>query len=398
MAGWKRNLYVITAAELVAIAGFTVVMPFLPFYVQELGITDPDQVKLWTGWLSSAQSITMALAAPIWGSLADRFGRKIMVERAMFGGAIIFVAMGFVQNVQQLLVLRALQGLVTGTVSAATALVASTTPRGESGSSMGTLQTGIYLGASVGPLVGGVIADTLGYSAAFWITSACLFLGGLSVFLLVNEENAQPESLVGRQDSHLWDGLVSVLRSAQLRIIFAVRLIARLGSRIISPLLPLFIQELVVESPRLATIAGTISGLGAFSSAGGALFLGRKSDQIGHRKMLILCSFGIALFYLPQSLVTDPLQLGVLQMVTSFLMAGILASVAALLATLVPEGRQGAVYGISTTIVASANAIAPMIGAGIGVWLGLRPVFLVATLLFVVGGMIPIFFPSDISD
>jgi DHA1 family multidrug resistance protein-like MFS transporter len=390
MASWQRNLYVITAAELVAIVGFSVITPFLPFYVQELGITDPDQVKLWSGWLNSANAISMAIMAPIWGSLADRYGRKMMVERAMFGGALLFLVMGWAQTVQQLVVLRLLQGGLTGTVAAATALVASTTPRDRSGFSQGTLQTGIFLGGSLGPLMGGVLADTLGYRAAFWTTSGCLFLAGLGVHWLVHEGAFRPEEFAGRGDGHWWDGLLVVLRSGQLRVLFLIRMLARLGSRVTGPMLPLFVQELVAGPAKLATITGTISGLGAFSAAAGASFLGRMSDRVGHRKLLLICISGLAIFYLPQSLVTSPSQLGLLQVIASFLMAGVLASVSALLARMVPEGRQGAVYGVNTTIVAGANALAPMLGASAAIWWGLRSIFVAASGLFVVGGLVAV--------
>ena len=129
MEDWKRNLYVIWVAELVAIAGFSFVFPFQPYYVQELGVTDLKQVEFWSGLLFAAQAIPMAIFAPIWGSLSDRYGRKLMVERAMFGGAVVLAAMGLVQNVQQLVILRVIQGALTGTVAAATSLVASSTPR-----------------------------------------------------------------------------------------------------------------------------------------------------------------------------------------------------------------------------------------------------------------------------
>jgi DHA1 family multidrug resistance protein-like MFS transporter len=165
-------------------------------------------------------------------------------------------------------------------------------------------------------------------------------------------------------------------------------MMARLASRIISPMLPLFVQELASGSARLATIAGTISGAGAFAAAAGASLLGRASDKIGHRKLLLICIFGMAIFYLPQSLVTNSFQLGVLQVVASFLMAGVLASIAALLARLVPEGRQGAMYGVNTTIVAGANALAPIVGASAAIWWGLRSIFLVAAGLFVAGGLV----------
>jgi DHA1 family multidrug resistance protein-like MFS transporter len=390
MASWQRNLYVITGAELVAIIGFSVITPFLPYYVQELGVTDPDRVKLWSGWLISANAISMAFMAPIWGSLADRYGRKMMVERAMFGGALLFLAMGWAKTVQQLVVLRLLQGALTGTVAAATALVASTTPRDRAGFSQGTLQTGIFLGGALGPLMGGVLADTLGYRAAFWATAGFLFLAGIAVHLLVNEGASRPEEFAGRGDGHLWDGLLIVLRSGHLLVVFTIRMLARLGSQIMSPMLPLFVQQLVEGPGRLATITGTISGLGALAAAVGAAVLGRMSDHLGHRRLLLICLSGLAIFYLPQSLVTNPYQLGLLQVAASFLMAGVLSSVSALLARLVPEGRQGAVYGVNTTIVAGANALAPMIGASVAIWWGLRSIFVVASALFLVGGVVAV--------
>lgn len=396
MGSWERNLYTITVAELVAIIGFTIITPFLPFYVQELGITDPDAVKLWSGWLNSANAISMAVMAPVWGLLADRFGRKVMVERSMFGGALIFLAMGLAQTVQQLVALRLLQGAVTGTVAAATALVASTTPRERSGFSQGTLQTGIFLGGSLGPLLGGLLADTLGYRAAFWTTSGCLFLAGVAVHRLVREGVAPSADSVGSEDGRWWTGLLEVVRSAHLRLVFAIRMLARLGSGIMSPMLPLFVQQLVTGSARLATISGTISGVGALAAAAGSAVLGRLSDRVGDRKLLLVCISGLALFYLPQSLVNNPVQLGLLQVIASFLMAGVLASVSALLARLVPEGRQGAVYGVNTTIVAGAAALAPMIGASAAVWWGLRSIFVVASALFVAGGLVAawLFIPS----
>jgi MFS transporter, DHA1 family, multidrug resistance protein len=385
MAGWKRNLYVLTAAELVAVAGFSVVMPFMAYYVQELGITDPQQVKLWTGWLFSSHAISMAVAAPIWGSLADRYGRKMMVERAMFGGALAFLAMGYATSVEQLLVLRIIQGTLTGTIPAATALVASTAPRDHSGSSQGTLQTGIFLGASVGPLIGGVAADLLGFRGAFWVTSALLMLAGVSVRLFVNEGESQPEQLAGRKDGRLWDGLWLVLASPVLRMVLTVRFVDRLGSQVVQPMLPLFVQEIAPDVVRLATITGVITGMSALASAIGSFVLGRAADRVGLRKMLVMASGAMALFYVLQIGVSNPWQLGVWQFAAGFAMAGVLASISALLATLVPEGRQGAVYGVSTTIVAAANALASMLGAGVAVWWGLRSTFGVAAVLFGLG-------------
>ena len=228
MQSWQRNLYVLWVAELLAISGFSVVMPFLPYYVQELGITSLEDAEMWSGILFAIHAVLMGIFAPIWGSLADMYGRKLMVERAMFGGAVILAAMGFVRNVPQLLILRALQGCVTGTVAAATTLVAGSTPRQRVGYALGLLQVAIYGGASVGPLLGGLVADAFGYRAAFWVTGVLLFGAGLLVLFLVQE----PSDLPARQGSGfegMWQGLMLIVRSRALLAVFSVRVIMSSG-------------------------------------------------------------------------------------------------------------------------------------------------------------------------
>ncbi len=402
-ASWKRNLYVIWVAELVAIAGFSVVMPFLPYYVQELGVTDPAQVAIWSALLFTAQGITMAIFAPIWGSLADRYGRKLMVERAMFGGAVLLGAMGLVRNVQQLAILRLLQGCVTGTVPAATTLVASSVPRRRAGYALGLLQMAIYSGASAGPLLGGFVADAFGYRAAFWVTAALLFASGLSVFFLVEErfepsrqkenspaEGLGPSAVEGSgpgSGEGFWQGLALVLRSRALLVMFGTRLVMNLGSRIMAPMLPLFVQSLMPGGERVASVAGLITGVGAATSALGAVTLGRVGDRVGHQRVLVASAAGAAALYIPQFFVGTPTQLLILQGAVGVALGGILASVSATLATLAPEGRQGVVYGVDTSAVSVANAIAPMAGAFVATGLGLRFIFLCTAGIFALAAL-----------
>jgi DHA1 family multidrug resistance protein-like MFS transporter len=406
-------------AELVAIAGFSVVMPFLPYYVQELGVTDPEQVAIWSGLLFTGQAVTMAIFAPIWGSLADRYGRKLMVERAMFGGAVLLGAMGLVRNVQQLAILQVLQGCVTGTVPAATTLVASSVPRRRAGYALGLLQMAIYSGASAGPLLGGFVADTFGYQAAFWVTAALLFASGLSVFFLVEEHFGSSQQ---KQDSPaggsgpsgstepvlstaeglaevpaegpglssaegFWQGLALVLQSRALLVMFGTRLVMNFGSRIMGPMLPLFVQSLMPGGERVASVTGLITGVGAATSALGAVALGRVGDRIGHRRVLVACAIGAAALYIPQFFAGTPTQLLILQGVVGVALGGILASVSATLAGLAPEGRQGTVYGVDASAVSVANAIAPMAGAAIAAGLGLRFIFLCAAGIFALAAL-----------
>jgi DHA1 family multidrug resistance protein-like MFS transporter len=395
---WKRNLYVIWVAELVAIAGFAVIFPFLPFFVQELGITDSQQVKLWSGALFATQAVTMAIFAPIWGSVADRYGRKLMVQRAMFGGAVVLAAMGFVENVWQLAILRAIQGMITGTVPAATTLVASSTPRDRSGYALGLLQMAVWTGASVGPLLGGLVADTWGYRAAFWVTGSLLFIAGLTVWRFVEEEFEPPKRDGEGSDDGFWDGLKVVVRDRGLVSIFSIRFIVRTAVRLMGPVLPLFIQGLVPPTGRVATITGLISGVRAAAGAIGAVTLGRASDRLGYRRVLLTCAVGTAILYIPQFFVTNPWQLLVLQGAVGLVMSGVLASISALLANLAPEGRQGAVYGVDSSVVAMANAVGPMLGASVAAAIGLRASFLLTAGIFALAaGLAWVMVPKTIS-
>ena len=380
---WRRNLAVLWIAELIAIAGFSVTLPFLPYYVQELGISEVTQVAFWSGLLTSSQAVTMAIVAPVWGSLADRYGRKIMVVRAMFGGAVVIASMGFVRNVYQLMILRAIQGTLTGTVPAATTLVASSTPEERRGSALGLLQMAIYMGGSVGPLIGGLIADSMGYRPTFWVTGGLLFAAGVLVATLVREDFTPPEQVRGQPRPPLLSGLLLVFRTRALMIVLGIRVLMRMAVRVVGPVLPLFIQSIAAPgTPKIASLTGTIAGLASAASAIGAVILGRVADKTGPRRILIVCGITACVLYAAQSAVQTPAQFMVLRTLSGVAMGGIISSVSALQASLAPKGRYGAVYGVDTSMVAAANAIAPMVGAGLTVTFGLSSVFVAAAAIY----------------
>ncbi len=396
-ASWRRNLVVIWFTELVAVVGFTVIMPILPLYIPELGVQSEREIRIWSGVVFSAHAVTMGFFGPIWGALSDRYGRKVMVERAMFGGALLIGLMGLAQNVQQLALLRALQGALTGTVTAANALVATTAPRERAGYALGLLQMAIYIGASAGPLLGGLVADNLGYQAAFWVTGVLLFLAALGVLTLVREEFQPVTPLIDGQAStngvrmpirrRMWQRLAPVLGSSSLLGLLGVRLLMRLGVRLLGPVLPLLIQDIAPAGARVASITGLISGVSAAAGAVGALGLGRLGNRVGYRGILVICAIASAACYVPQCFVSDPAALLFLQAGTGLAMGGIVASLSASLARLAPEGQEGIVYGVDASVVAAANAIGPMTGSALAAWLGLRVPFLFAAGVFGLAGV-----------
>ncbi len=394
---WRRNLAVIWFAELIAIAGFTVVMPLLPLYLSELGVAGERATRIWAGLMFFGHSVMMGILGPIWGALGDRYGRKLMVERAMFAGAVLIGLMGLATNAPQLALLRMAQGGLTGTITAANALVATTTPRKRAGFALGLLQVAIYMGASVGPLLGGLVADSLGYRAAFWTTGALLFVAGLGVLALVEDPfrrgvpsgrertSARAHELTLRQ--RVWGHLSPILSLPSLLAVLGVNLLMRLGARLMVPVLPLFVQEIVPPGARVASINGLISGAGALAGAVGALGLGWLGDRLGSRAILVTSALVSIACYVPQYFVTETTSLLLLQAGTGLAMGGLLTSLSAFLARVSPEGQEGIVYGVETSVTATANAIGPMMGSLLAAWLGLRVPFLVAAGIFGLAGL-----------
>lgn len=389
---WKRNLRAIWFAELVAIVGFTVVIPILPLYVRELGVTGQNEIRLWSGVIFSAQAVTMAIFGPIWGALGDRYGRKVMVERAMLTGALVITLMGIVRTPQQLALLRALQGALTGTVTAATALVATSAPEDKTGYALGTLQMAVYVGASAGPLLGGLVADTFGYRSAFFVTGALLLIAAIFVLVLVEEPkradgqtqafDLDPE---GGLRQRLARHMAPFLSSPPLLAVLTMHVILRLAARLSQPTLPLFVEFLSPTGTRTATLTGLISGANALGGALGGRQLGALGDRLGYRTIMVTCALGSVLCYVPQSLVAYSWWLIPLQAMAGLAMGGILAAISASLAVLAPRGNEGIVYGVDASVVSVANVIGPMTGSFLAAWLGLRAPFLAAAAVFGVG-------------
>lgn len=381
MKNWKINLAAAWVAQFFCIAGFNAAFPFLPFYIRELGVTELHEVELWSGALLSSAAVSMALISPVWGILADRYGRKLMVERATFGGAVVLTAMAFAGNVQQLFVLRLLQGLLSGTVPAFMTLTASFAPPSQAGFALGMMQMAVYTGSSVGPLIGGLVADHLGYRWAFAVTGILLFTGGLLVYFFVHENFVRPEK---KNPSN------SIAASARtivgsLPVLGAILALGGIymGNTTPSPLLPLLVESLQRDASRINTATGTLYGINAVASAISAALIGRLGDRKGYRQVLLACCIGAIAAYLGQALTPTLAGLFVATFMAGFCIGGLMPTANAILARMVPSGQQGAVYGISNSVNAAGRAIGPMLGASVATALGLRFGFAVAALVFV---------------
>jgi MFS transporter, DHA1 family, multidrug resistance protein len=373
MPAWRRNLYILVVVQLISTAGFSLVFPFVPLYVREIGIATRGSVAFWSGLAFSSQAFTMMLAAPIWGAVADRYGRKVMLVRATFGGAILLILMGMVQNAEQLVVLRTIQGFVTGVVPAVSALVAASAPRERLGESLGLLNTSRAVGVAIGPVIGGIIGDAFGFRESFWITGALLAISGVCALLWVREEFVPPKA--SKQRVGFFEAYRLLLQMPGMSGLYGLQFLRSLGQTMILPMAALFVVELMGETTGAASITGLIIGLASFTAATSGVWLGRMGDRIGHTKVLIGSALVAALLYAPQPFVTHVWQLVALQALQGFAAGGLIPSISALMNLWSPVGKQGAVYGLDTSVNAGARSIAPMLGAAIAVWFGLRGVF-----------------------
>ena len=281
---------------------FGFVLPFLPLYLKEIGVTPESAVVFWSGALVTSTGVSLAIFSPIWGALADRYGRKVMVLRALLVGGLIIALMGLVQNVGQFLVLRILQGMFTGTIAAATALVASIVPRERLAASMGQLQTSVYVGIAAGPVMGGVIAQAVGIRGTFFIAGAMLAIGGVFVWQFVHEHFTPPST---RRPLGFFESLRLGLRSRTLMPLMVTLLLVQLSTAIVFPILPLFVERISQAGDPVKLYAGLAFGATAVFSALAALAYSRLVDRTGYRRILIFACFGAALLFLPQAFVQN---------------------------------------------------------------------------------------------
>lgn len=383
MNQWKKNLYVTWVAETICLMAFSFVLPFLPYFIQELGIHNQESVALWSGFLGTATPLVMVISAPFWGALADKYGRKIMLTRAMFSGCLILALMAIVRTVGQLLVLRLVQGVLTGTFVAAVALVASQTPPENSGYSLGLMQTAVYAGSSLGPLLGGLASDIWGYRFSFLFSSLTLGLAALMILVGVEEKfMPRPEN---RTDDT--SGAERFSPRFNLWLLLMVLLIFQLSGTIISPILPLFIQKMAFSSKYLASTAGSVLAAAAVASVFSAILVGKISDRTGHEKILLPLLFLAGSLMIIQAFSQSVRQLFFWRVAYGLVSGGIMPLVNSLINLASERQHLGKAFGLVGSISALGSGIGPVLGGTISSLLGIQAPFVFGGTLLLLSGL-----------
>lgn len=393
MASWKRTFYSAWMAQVLSIIGFGLALPFLPFYIRELGVQGEAELARWAGITTSAAGLSLAIFAPLWGFLADRFGRKAMVVRAMLGGVVVLTLMAFAQSVEQVVALRLLQGALTGTIAASVALVASVTPPHRTGYTLGMMQAGVFVGFSFGPLVGGVLADRFGYRATFLAGAAMVLVGGLLVAFGTHEgfRRADPAT-----DGRNGSGLRDILRnSAYLSAIFVLFSI-RFSDSLPTPAFPLIVRKLHLLEETLNSVTGSIIFCTGAAAALAAAVLGRQSDRWGHKRVLMILSGATAVVLIATAFVRNLGQLFVVRALFGLTAGGMIPAANALICRFTTDRNIGKAYGIATSVASFGWFLGPLAGGYLAASRGLRTPFLVAGLCqIVVTGIVLLFVKTN---
>ena len=348
---------VLLVSQLAATTGFMFVIPFLPLYVQRLGVEDAGHAAAWAGLLNTATAVTMALAAPLWGKLGDRYGQKKMLLRATLAGSLMLGLMGLVTSPWQLLLLRLLQGSLTGTVAAATVLVSATAPPEKASSRLGALQTFIFCASAAGPFAGGVFADLVGIRASFGVTAALLAASGLMVLFGVRED--EPFGSDAGEDGASGDGTLPGWRLFPgVLALFVVHL----SITAVHPVLPGFLETIMEEPVRVASLAGQILGAGALAAALGSLIGGHVATRAGVWATVVGALSVAGLASLPQAAVSSVSELFVLRLVADFALGMVIPVANLAVRSAVTPERQGAAFGVAASATSAAFGLGPLGG------------------------------------
>ena len=344
MEQWKRNVYICTLAAFITTVGMSQLAPMLPLYIRTLGVDDPGEVARWAGIIFAMNFVTLAVFSPIWGRLSDRYGRKIMCLRAVIWLAVINFGMGMAQNVYHLVILRLLQGALSGFLATAIPLVSSESPTHRAGWALGVFYTGQISGTLVGPLLGGWLAETVGFRHTYFVVAVFCLLSSLAIMGIHETRKVSDTDSV---KASYRDVFASLPRPVALYGVFVTTFTLQFSLMCIEPILTVFIAGLVPESHHIALISGAVFSSAGFASALFGSRLGSLSDRIGAQKVLFCALLTACAVAVPQAYVTAPWQLGALRFIHGIAVAGLMPSVNHLIKDFTPPEFLGRMYGIN---------------------------------------------------
>ncbi|MBY3595794.1 multidrug efflux MFS transporter [Rhizobium bangladeshense] len=378
---WKRNLAVSLTGSFTTIVAMTLLLPFLPLYVEELGVTGHAAIVQWSGIAYGATFLAAALVAPLWGRLGDIYGRKLMLVRASLGMTLAISLMGMAGNVWQLVALRLFVGLAGGYASGSMVLVATQTPKDRSAWALGVLSSGIMAGNLVGPLIGGALPPIIGIRGTFLTAGGMIFLAFLATILLIKEEKSPARSRAAKASG----GWKSIADKRPVIAMLATGMLLMFANMSIEPIITVYVAQIVPVETQVTMISGLVMSAAALGSILSASWLGRLADRIGHWPVIAGALAVAGLLLIPQAFVTSSWQLIILRFLMGAALGGLLPCIAAIIRHSVPDSAAGSILGLSVSSQYVGQVAGPILGGFVGGHIGMRAVFLGTSLLLVAG-------------
>ena len=380
---WRRNLWVCVFGSFTTIVAMTLLLPFLPLYVAQLGVTDHAAIVQWSGAAYGATFLSAAIFAPLWGRLGDQYGRKLMLIRSSLGMAVAMSLIGLSQNVYELVGLRLLAGLLGGYSSGSNILVATQTPRARTAWALGMMASGIMAGNLAGPLIGGILPPLIGIRMTFFAAGAIIFVAFIATSVLIREEPRPRRSKGARKEG----GWSAVPNKAPVLAMLVTGTLLMFANMSIEPIITVYVQQIIGNSAQVTIVAGLVMSAAALGSILSASRLGKLADRIGHWPVIVGCLAVCAALLVPQAFVTAGWQLILLRFLMGLSLGGLLPCVTAVIRHNVPERVTGSILGLATSSQYVGQVTGPLVGGFVGGHFGMRAVFIGTSALMAVGAL-----------
>ena len=385
METWKRTVYISLVCVFCIAFGVSQLAPILPLYFHNLGVQTPEAMSLWSGLATGATYIIVCLAAPFWGRVADKKGRKITLIRSSFGMALCNVLIAFQTTPEGVVLIRLIQGRVSGFYSASITLIASEAPIERTGWALGLLASANLAGSLIGPLLGGYIADTVGIRNDFIIVGIIMGLAGVLATIFIHENyvpKPNPEKLSIRKLKEQIPEFNSIVALCVASFIYAICIMS------LQPVISVYIKGIVPsDTENLAFIAGAVFSAMGIAQLMSSSPLGKLVDKIGPRKVLVISLVYVGILNIPQAYVTDVYQLALIRFLQGFGLGGMLPALNTYLSSKTPREFTGQVFSYNQSCLFFGYFLGSVGGASLMAWLGFTTLFWVSGGLFILSAL-----------
>ncbi|MFC7391802.1 MFS transporter [Scopulibacillus cellulosilyticus] len=382
MHNWKRSVKILWLCNFMINAGMTMIMPFLPLFLETLGVHRHHELSLWTGVIFSATFLSGAIMAPIWGIFADKYGQRVNLIRAGIGMGIITFLMAFSISPAMLLILRFIVGFFSGFITVSFSYLSRITPRNETGTALGLLQTGGVSGGIIGPLLGGALSDLFGFRPVFAVTGILILLTTLLVIFFL-EKDPVVQTTKAKEGS-----FAEILKNPILIVLLIATFIVQAAILGTNSMMTIFVKTLVPYSHNLAFISGFAASIAGIANMIGSPYLGRLSDKLGQAKTLPVAMVLCGLFTLPQIWTHHIWELYIWRFAQGLLLGGMWPAIQALIHLKTAKHIQGRAFGVTSSSRFLGNLAGPLVAGWISGYLSISYVFAFSGILLILGSLL----------